>query len=152
MNRRLRTNVPISREARIPLVPDKTLLLEREEELRRKQKCNFNRRHRARDLSPALPGNVVWLPDRRERGTIGDKVTPRSYQVETPSGAFRRNRRDIIRLPTEEGSPGIQDSDQETTSDDQSRTGGESRTPPVPPPRRSTRITYKPDYYDPCAM
>ena len=30
MNRRLRTNVPLSREARIPRVPDKTLLLKRE--------------------------------------------------------------------------------------------------------------------------
>ena len=118
MNRRLRTNVPVSREARVPRVPDKTLLLEREEELRRKQKCNFNHRHWARDLSPALPGNVVWLPDRKQRGTIGDQVIPRSYQVETPSCTFRCNRRDIVRLPTEEGSPRIQDFDQETMSED----------------------------------
>ena len=40
MKRILRTNVRISREAR---VSDKNLLLEREEELRRKQKYNFNR-------------------------------------------------------------------------------------------------------------
>ena len=80
----------------------------------------------------------MWLPDRRERGTIGDEIAQRSYKVETSSDMFRRNRRDTIHLPGEEGSPGVQDLDQETTSHDPSQTGGESLTSPVPPPRRST--------------
>ena len=42
MNRKLRTNVPSSREARKPHVPDRKLLVEREEELRRKQKATFD--------------------------------------------------------------------------------------------------------------
>ena len=50
MNRKLRKNVPSSREARKPQVLDRKLLVEREEE-------------------PALPGDLVWIPDRREQGT-----------------------------------------------------------------------------------
>ena len=38
----------------------------REEEQRRKQKATFDWCHRARDLLPALPGDLVWIPDRRE--------------------------------------------------------------------------------------
>ena len=80
-------------------------MVEREEEQRRKQKVNFDGRHRARDLSPTLTGDLVWIPDRRKHGTIRGEVTPRSYEVETPIGMFRRNRRDIIRLPAENISP-----------------------------------------------
>ena len=158
MNRKLRTNVPSSREARKPQVPDRKLVVEREEEQRRKQKANFDRRHRARDLSPALPGDLVWIPDRREQGTVGDEIAPRSYKVETPSGTYRRNRRDIIRLPAEDISPGrseSHDSDSdETMSDDRSQSGESGGGLPSPPThslRRSSRVTYKPDRYDPCA-
>ena len=50
------------------------LVVEREEEQRWKQIINFDRRHRAQDLSPALhvPGDLVWIRDRREQGTLGD--------------------------------------------------------------------------------
>ena len=41
MNRKLRTNIPSSRKARKPVVPDSELLAAREEELRQKQKWNF---------------------------------------------------------------------------------------------------------------
>ena len=41
-NRKLRTNVPGSSKARKPQVPDMKLVVEREEEQRRKQKVNFN--------------------------------------------------------------------------------------------------------------
>ena len=42
INRKLRTNVPSSRDARKPQVPDRKLLVERKEEQRRKQKANFD--------------------------------------------------------------------------------------------------------------
>ena len=95
MNRKLRTNVPSSREAQKPHVPNRKLVVEREEEQRLKQKVNFDQRHRAWNLSPALPGDVVWILDRREQEIVGDEIAPRSYKVETPSSMFRRNRRDI---------------------------------------------------------
>ena len=118
---------------------------------------NFNRRHRARDLSPALPGDLVWIPDRREQETMGDEMDPRSYEVETPIGTFRRNRRDIIHLSAEDISPGrpeSHDSDsEETTSEDRSQSGESGGVLPSPPThilRRSSRMTYNPDHYDPC--
>ena len=43
ISRKLRTNISISREAWRPRVPDKTLLADKEEELRRIQKCSFDR-------------------------------------------------------------------------------------------------------------
>ena len=42
MKRKLRTNVPRSREARKPHVPNRKLVVEREEEQSRKQKGNFD--------------------------------------------------------------------------------------------------------------
>ena len=102
-NRKLASrNVPSSREAWKPYVPLRKLLVEREEELRLKEKVNFDWHQRPQDLLPALPGDLVWIPDRREQGTVGDEMTPQSYIVETPSSTFRRNRGDIIHLPTED--------------------------------------------------
>lgn len=40
----------------------------------------------------------MWLRDRQERGTVEEHVGPRSYEVETPSGSFRRNRRNLVIL------------------------------------------------------
>ena len=153
MNRKLRTNIPSSKEARKPVVPDRELLAAREGELRQKQKMNFDWHHRARDLSPALPGDLAWVRDRRERGTVGNQVSPRSYRVKTPSGSFRRNRRDIITpLPEENDAKRTPErSDAQTGSN-----VGRSTPPSSSPcrstlPRRSTRITYQPDRYNLCA-
>ena len=112
--------MPSSRE-----VPDRKLLVEREHELKRKQKATFDHCHR--DLLPALPGDLIWIPDRREQGTVGDEIAPWPYEVETPSSTFRRNRRDIIHLLAEDISPTTPEShksDSETTSDSQSQSEG----------------------------
>ena len=106
MNRKLRMNVPSSREAKKPDVPDRKLVVEREEKQRLKQKVKFDQCHRAQYLSPALQRDLLWIPDRREQGTVLDEITPRSYKVEIPSCMFRRNRTDIICLLTEDISPG----------------------------------------------
>ena len=72
-------------EARKPYVPNRSLVVEREEEQRWKQKVNFDRLHRAWDLSPALPRDLVWIPDWREQWIVGNEIAPRSYKVETPA-------------------------------------------------------------------
>ena len=41
----------------------------------------------------ALPGDLVWVPDRREQGTVGDETVPRSYEMETPSGTYNSSSR-----------------------------------------------------------
>ena len=49
MNRKLRTTVPISREQRAPVVPDTSTLREKDEQLKAREKRNFDQRHRVRD-------------------------------------------------------------------------------------------------------
>ena len=96
-------------------------------------------------------------PDRREQGTIGDEIAPWSYKVETPSSTFRKNRRNIIRLPVEDilpTRPGSHDSDSDKiTSDDKSQSGESGGGLPSPPHsfRQNSRVMYQPDHYDSCA-
>ena len=114
----------------------------------------FDQNHSVRDLSPALPEDLVWIPDRREQGTIGDEIAQWSHEVETSSGTFRRNRRDIIHLPVEVISPTrpeSHESDSETTSEDQLQSGGELPSSPTHDLCRSSCVTYQPNHYHPCA-
>ena len=51
-------------------------------------------------LPDLLPGERVWLPDKKVEGTVVDKAGPPcSYTVETPKGQLRRNRRHLNGLP-----------------------------------------------------
>ena len=38
------------------------------------------------DLLSTLSGDLVWIPDRREHGTLGDEIASQSYEVETTIG------------------------------------------------------------------
>ena len=85
-------------------------------------------------MLPAHPGDLGWIPDRGERGTIGDEIVPRWYQVETPSSTFRRNGRDVIHLPAEDifpRRPESHESDSEIIYEDQSLSGGGLPSPPI---------------------
>ena len=62
----------------------------------------MNSHHGARELSPLQPGNQVWLPQRQSEGEVQEEVAPQSYSVATEGDTIRRNRRDLIRLPTSE--------------------------------------------------
>ena len=149
MNKKLRTNVPISREARKQAVSDRELLITREEELRRVQKNHFDCHHRDRDLSSVLPGNLARIPDRSERGTVRVQAGPRSYRVHTPSGNFRRNRRDIISIPGEEVPS--RGSESQDTKEEIDTVANDSSPHGSPTLRRSRCITYNLDQCDPCA-
>ena len=107
---------------------------------------------------PALPGDLLWIPDRKEQANVGDEIAPWSYmyKVKTPSGLFRKNRRGIIHLPTEDispESPESHDSDSdETMSDDKSQSeesGGGLPSPPTHSLQRSDGVMYRPYCYNP---
>ena len=55
MNRRLRSTVPTTRESQKPVIPDKQLLIGKEEEAKQKQKEDYDRR---RELPTLLPGDT----------------------------------------------------------------------------------------------
>ena len=62
-----------------------------------------------------------------------EETHPRSYQVQTPRGALRRNRRDLISLPNE--------ADSQATENTESRSQRESDGRVT----RSGRVTKPPD-------
>ena len=102
MSRRLRTSVPTIHSLREPKVPDQFAVSQRDKKEKDKQKSNFDSLHRVTNLKPLTPGDCVWLPDQQSAGQVIAEDTLRSYNIETPSGQYRRNRRHIIPLPATE--------------------------------------------------
>ncbi len=99
MSRKLRTTLPTSREQRKPRVPDHQALRERDDRIKSAQKENHDRHHGVRDLPTLVPGDTIWMPDRNTEAEVVKEVQPRSYEVKTPDGTFRRNRRSLLALP-----------------------------------------------------
>ena len=105
MDRRLCSNIPMTRQQRQPEIPDSKAVRERDKQLKSNQKRNFDNHHGARNLDPLSTGQLVWVPDARVEARIEEQVAPRSYTFNTPGGQTRRNRRDLIPLPTEPATP-----------------------------------------------
>ena len=151
MGRNLRTTVPTTRAHRTPIVVDAEELRKKERDLRERQKQDFNRHHGARKLPDLKEGDQVWLPDRATEGTVGEEVSPRSYEVTTADGVYRRNRQDILQLPN----PPLDD--QQDSSEDSQATGQDQPTDEEDQPpeqeqvevRRSSRELRKPPRWDP---
>ena len=78
MNHRLRTTAPISRGSRKPAAPGQQSLVAKEESFK-------------------IPGETVWLPDRKEgERSVGEHIGLCSYEIKTSRGSFRRNRNDLV--------------------------------------------------------
>ena len=105
MGRQLRTTVPQVSEH---LVPDWTYLetfRQSNRAFKEKQKLDHNRCHRAKELPPIPADSGVWITSGNSPvpgRVISRTDTPRSYQVGTPHGVTRRNRRHLILQPTDE--------------------------------------------------
>ena len=99
MDRKLRTTVPITREQRRPKVPDQQSLRAWEEEIKRNQKKNFDSWRGVRNLPELEEGDLVWIPDWQTEEVVQEDVSPRSYNVSTPDGTVRLNRRDLVQIP-----------------------------------------------------
>ena len=100
MSRKLRTTLPLSREQRIPAVPDHALVASRDERAKNRQKKNFNARRGAKDLPELNSSDAVWIPDRESEGEVVELTSPRSYTVCTPGGLYRRNRAHVRASPS----------------------------------------------------
>ena len=100
MGRKIRTRIPTSPSNLKPSWPYLEQFREKDASLKERQRRDFDRRHSAEVLPDLLPGECVWLPDKKVEGTVVDIAgPPRSYTVETPKGQLRRNRRHLNRLP-----------------------------------------------------
>ena len=144
MGRKLRTTVPTTRGQLIPRVPDSTVVRERDRHQKQRQEKTFNCHHGARDLPELSPGDTVWVPDRRSEAIVQDEANPRSYEVETTDGTYRRNRRDLVQLPEqpaqETNAPVAPNTEQPQQSSSESTDAAS---------RRSSRATQRPQRYDP---
>ena len=99
IGRRLRSTVPMIPLLREPRVPDYSEVVKKDAINKRKQKSNFDTNHGAIDLTPLSPGDRVWVRNRGSESTVVTEAAPRSYEVQTPDGTYRRNRRHLVVLP-----------------------------------------------------
>lgn len=146
MGRPIRTWVPV---ADSKLIPQWSYLLDfktSDAVYKEKQKANFDKHHRAREL-PFIPDNTrVWIEAENGPPTPGRVVstaeTPRSYVVETSTGQLQRNRLQLRVDPSSDGnydvnsempeSFGTRETDESTGSHKiltRSQTGTEIRLP-----------------------
>ena len=116
MGRVLRTTVPTTRAQRKPRIPDLSLVKTKDQQIKRRQKKDFDSHHGARELPPLQPGDHVWVQGRESEAEVEGEVAPRSYQVVTEDGTFRRNRRNLIRLPNPDTAESSEQSGQEGTN------------------------------------
>ena len=134
MNRMLRTTLPTTRKQRVPQVPDQKTVKTRDEREKLRQKHNFDKHHGTRPLPAVQPGTKVWIPARQMEGTVHEEVAPRSLTVTTEEGSeLRRNRRDLIQLPTE--TPTQHEQEQPPTNSPQKEEIRRSTRPSVRPTR-----------------
>ena len=69
-----------------------------------KRMMQFNHSRAARTLPLLVPGEEVWIKDRKQEGLVQSQVTPRSYVIHTPNGEYRRNRSQVNKLPSSSNS------------------------------------------------
>lgn len=107
MGRRLRTSLPTNPSKLIPQWPELAKLCETEEKIKTKQVVNYNQRHAAKELSNLLPGDRVYVPNRRENAAVVSKTPePRFYLIETDNNAaIRDNRRQLTLNPKDTALP-----------------------------------------------
>ena len=126
MGRQLRTDIP---QTKITLTPDWPYLTDfrqKDEEIKKKQKANYDKRHRVRSLPPLSNDEPVWIhtQDREVPGrVIQPAATPRSYFIETPSGTVRRNQSHLVPRPTGSTHEILTDNQQRRTIATRSQTG-----------------------------
>ena len=97
MDRRLRSNVPTIQSSLLPEAIPLEQLRDKDEHVRAKQKEDFDRRHRVKEMPTLSLGQAVYIPDRQEYGrVVAQASSSRSYYINTPTGSFRRNRGKLI--------------------------------------------------------
>ena len=99
MGRLLRSTVPTTRAQREPRVPDLTAVRAQDQQIKARQKRNYDAHHGAKELPPLRPGDQVRIPQRQREGEVRDEVAPQSYNVDSEGDTICRNRRDLIHLP-----------------------------------------------------
>ena len=109
MCRKLQTTVPVVQELMQPKLPDYNSFVCHESEMQMKQKRSFDQRQRAPSLDTLMSGDHACIPQSQTKGMVLTEVAPRSYQLTTPSGVLRRNRRQLRWLSSSSNTTGEED-------------------------------------------
>ena len=107
MGRRIRTTLPLTDECLIPKWSYLQKFRKENDDYKRKQKRDFDKRHRVNELPMLSDDTAVWVTSQGEpvEGRIVSSADAlRSYNVDTPSGQLRRNRHHLTTVP--DPSPG----------------------------------------------
>ena len=93
MSRNLRTTVPVITGQLKPSVIDCQRFRDKDQNIKQRQKRNFDSHHGVQELPTLNAGSQVWIPDLQTKGTIQKDVSTRSYSVNTERGTdVRKNR------------------------------------------------------------
>ena len=102
MGRNLRSTIPLTKAKLSPQWLYLPEFRQKNAEFKRKQKRQFDRRHRVREQDDLPDGTDVWITSESTpiRGTVVmSGENPRSYVVETPTGELVRNRQHLNVVP-----------------------------------------------------
>ena len=86
-----------------------------------------------------MPGDLIWMPDRKTEAVVEEEVAPCSYNVSSSGGTLRRNHRNLVRLQVD-----LTETDRDTNNEEPN--GETNEEPPV---RRSTRVSRPLERLDP---
>ena len=145
MGRRIRSTLPQVLHSLIPKWQYLKKFEEQDRQYKRKQKRNYDKRHRVRSLADIPDDQPVWVDtdgQQQQGRTVTNTEAPRSYLVDVPSGRVRRNRQQLIPIP--ENSSNLQSTPSTTrtgscvTRTDPVRTRSQTGTRIAPP----DRLTY----------
>lgn len=98
MGRRLRTGLPTLPSLLTPKLSDADKLKQFESSPHACTRNLYNKRHRARSLSPLKPGQTVWIRDQAIPGKVIWQWAPRSFVLKTSHGNIWRNRQMLVQL------------------------------------------------------
>ena len=105
MGRNIRTRLPMTDRHLRPEWPSHDSVRMSDEAHKNRNKHYYDLRHGVRPLPELHPGDTVRVKDDSQKKwdetatVIGPAGTPRSYQVQTPRGVLRRNRRHLSLVP-----------------------------------------------------
>ena len=102
--RGLRTTLPSMPRNLNPQMVNRKALHQRDAAAKQRQKHYFDNRTGARELPELKPGDPVLIKRDDQKGwkveaRVLRKCAPRSYELQTPTGVLRRNRRHLLRRP-----------------------------------------------------
>ena len=131
LNRRMNTLVPCLPENLLPRMQNTQTIRSRDDTYRERMANNYDRRNHTKPLDSLAPGEIVRIrTDKMDswenQGRVVKQVAPRSYEVETSNGTYRRNRKHLMLdksdgtetvLPETEPQQQIKNSETEMKSD-----------------------------------